>query len=48
MLLGVQPSEIDRMTLDETLDILNIHAAEQRARAEAQRNASRLAMMMGR
>ena len=48
MLLGVQPSEIDRMTGEDKWDIMEIHAAQQRVQAQAVRNANQQAAMRGR
>lgn len=48
VLLGIQPSEVDRMTGEERWDVLEIHAAEARARKAAQDNALALARMRGR
>ena len=48
MLLGLQPSEIDLMLDEDKWDVLEIHAAEQRAQAQAARNANQHAALRGR
>ena len=48
VLLGLQPSEIERMTDVDKWDVLEIHAAQQRVRANAITSANQQAAMRGR